>query len=195
MNPPVLPHDEQRLIAESRRGDLRAFSSLVRQHHGRVRAYVGGYLFRSDATDDVAQDVFLNAFRHLDGYRGDAPFSTWLLRIARNQLMTYLRAEGRRRTRETRSLADAFAPWVLSGLDDDDTQLTRQELEIAALRDCIEKLAPASAAMVRDHYFNARSIVEIAQALGKKEGTVRMTLLRIRQALRACIRQASGGTA
>jgi DNA-directed RNA polymerase specialized sigma24 family protein len=41
--------------------------------------------------------------------------------------------------------------------------------------------------MIVDRYFKARSISDMARALGKREGTVRMTLLRLRQALRACV--------
>lgn len=181
--------DEDRLIDRSRRGDIEAFSGLVLLYQVRVRAYVGGYLFDPDVTDDVAQDVFISAFRHIDTYRAEAPFGIWLLRIAHNRVVSHLRTETRRHSREM-DLMDLFLPWLLRDLDTaKDADLSRQERDMGALHRCLANLAPLSAQIVREHYFQARSLVQIARDLDKKEGTVRMTLLRTRQALRECLQK------
>jgi DNA-directed RNA polymerase specialized sigma24 family protein len=62
--------EEARLIEKSRRGDAVAFAQLVALHQGRVRAYVGGAINRPDVVDDLAQEVFLSAFRSLPSYKG-----------------------------------------------------------------------------------------------------------------------------
>ncbi len=198
MNPiasaiPAEPADEARLIAESQRGDAAAFSRLVFVHQGRVRAYIGGSIWRSDVVDDLAQEVFLSAFRSLDTFKGDAPLGVWLLGIARNKLLMHLRTEGRRHNRETGFLDAVLAPWRTRRAEADETDLAQRELEIAALQSCLEGLPAHSAAIVLDHYFKARSIVDISKELGKREGSVRMTLLRVRQALRDCVRQRLDG--
>src|SRR5216110_1197441 len=71
--------DEGRLIDRSRQGDAGAFTQLVSAHQGRVRAYIGGTINRPEVVDDLAQEVFLSAFRSLETYKGEAPFGVWLL--------------------------------------------------------------------------------------------------------------------
>jgi RNA polymerase sigma factor (sigma-70 family) len=86
-------HDDRRgvddtedaaLVARVRLHDDRlAFAQLVRRHQGMVRAQLRRLLHGDDAAaDDLAQEVFLQAWRKLDQFRGDARFATWLHRIA-----------------------------------------------------------------------------------------------------------------
>jgi RNA polymerase sigma-70 factor (ECF subfamily) len=63
--------------------DRRAFEQLVRRHQGMVRAQLRRLLHHDEAAaDDLAQEVFLLAWRKLDQFRGEASFGTWLYRIA-----------------------------------------------------------------------------------------------------------------
>jgi RNA polymerase sigma-70 factor, ECF subfamily len=184
--------DQLRLIERSRNGDAAAFSQLVALHQGRVRAYVGAYisgsLNRSDVVDDLAQEAFLAAFRSLDSYKGDAPFGVWLLGIARHKALMHLRGEVRRLQRESRSIEGVLAPFLVASLEGDEDQLPRREQEIAALQLCLENLPPGSAALIADRYFRSRSIGDIAREIGKGEGAIRMSLLRLRQVLRTCVK-------
>jgi RNA polymerase sigma-70 factor, ECF subfamily len=180
--------EELRLLERSRRGDAAAFSGLVALHQGRVRAYIAGAISRGDVVDDLAQEVFLGAFRKLDSYKGDAPLGVWLLGIARHKALMFLRGELRRLARESAGSVEAvLAPFRLGLVEAEAGELEQQAQQIAALQACLEGLPPASAGMIADRYFNARSIADIARELGKGEGAVRMTLLRLRQALRACV--------
>ncbi len=178
---------EAQLIDQARRGSVDAFAQIVRRYQARVRAYVAGHLMGSSVADDLSQEVFLAAFRYLGGYRGEAALGTWLLSIARNQIISYLRTETRRHQREGKSLEALLLPMATAAADEDETELAQREREIMALQRCVERLAPASAKVVRDHYFGARSIVDIASDLGKQAGSVRMLLLRARAALHECI--------
>jgi RNA polymerase sigma-70 factor (ECF subfamily) len=165
--------EEARLIERSRAGDAAAFSQLVAWHQGRVRAYVGGSISRADVVDDLAQEVFLAAFRSLDSYKGDAPLGVWLLGIARHKTLMHVRGE--------------LAPFRVNLLEHDELDLPRREREISALERCLESLPAGSAGLVTDRYWKARSIPDIARELGKREGAIRMTLFRLRQALRTCV--------
>jgi RNA polymerase sigma factor (sigma-70 family) len=75
---------DQSLVARVLLGnDRRAFEQLLRRHQGMVRAQLRRLLHGDEAAaDDLAQEVFLLAWRKLDQFRGDAKFSTWLYRIA-----------------------------------------------------------------------------------------------------------------
>jgi RNA polymerase sigma-70 factor (ECF subfamily) len=184
--------EQTRLIERSRGGDAAAFSQLVALHQGRVRAYIGAYISgsmnRTDVVDDLAQEAFLAAFRSLESYKGDAPFGVWLLGIARHKALMHLRGEVRRLQRESRSIEGVLAPFLVATLEGDEDQLPRRDQEIAALQVCLENLPPGSAALIADRYFRSRSIADIARELGKGQGAIRMTLLRLRQVLRTCVR-------
>ena len=181
--------DEARLIEKSRRGDASAFTELVVLHQGRVRAYIGGTISRPDVVDDLAQEVFLSALGSIDSYKAEAPFGVWLLGIARHKTLMHLRREVRRLARETRSLDMVLADLRLRVLENDEMNLARREQEIGALQRCLERLPPPGAEMITERYFRARSISDIAREHGKREGTIRMSLLRLRHVLRACVEQ------
>jgi DNA-directed RNA polymerase specialized sigma24 family protein len=67
--------------------------------------------------------------------------------------------------------------------------MARREREIGALQRCLERLPSNGAELITERYFHARSIADMARATGKREGTLRMTLMRLRQVLRACVEQ------
>ena len=76
--------DERRLLARASRGDRHAFGELVRGHEGRVRALLLRLCADRTLADDLAQEVFLRAFRGLVGFEGRSAFGTWVYRIAYN---------------------------------------------------------------------------------------------------------------
>jgi RNA polymerase sigma-70 factor (ECF subfamily) len=83
--------DDAALALAARDGDREAFMQLVRAHQARVRALAYGLLADRALAEDVAQEVFLRAWRGLRGFRGDAAFSTWLYTIARRTALEHAR--------------------------------------------------------------------------------------------------------
>ncbi|HYF48278.1 MAG TPA: sigma-70 family RNA polymerase sigma factor [Planctomycetota bacterium] len=180
--------DEAKLIEQARTRSIEAFSKLVLLHQGRIRAYLGRYVRSQDAVDDLAQEVFLAAYRSLDTYGGDSPFGLWLLGIARNRALAFLRDDLRRRSRESGRFESVLADMRSKQLDAE-AEVVHSANEISALEHCVKNLPANSAQLISEYYFNARSSSELAKMLGRKESAVRMTLLRIRHALRACIQE------
>jgi len=179
--------DESRLIDESLEGSEEAFCRLVRLHQGRIRTYLLRYVHRVDLVDDLAQEVFLTAYHSLRTFKRDAPLSLWLLGIARHQALRHLRDEGRRRARESGRLREILAAFQADEAEragGDDAAFDR---EMAALQDCLKDLPGESSQIVTEHYFRGRSLVSLAGEMGRKEGTVRVALLRIRASLRRCV--------
>ena len=87
--------DDAELIAAAKRGDRKAFSDLVVKYQRRVylaALHVTGN--HSDA-DDVAQETFVKAFRHIAGFDGRSDIFTWLYRIAVNTALNQLRSQKR----------------------------------------------------------------------------------------------------
>ena len=181
------PSDASQL-ERARRGDMDAFADLVRAHHPAVRVVLSAHLREPHAVDDLVQDVFLRAFDRLGTLRDGTAFRAWLLGIARNRALEYLRERLR---------PGLFAPDALEALLDR-TQLVilesedeeaRRGLEVEALRQCSRRLPPVGARLIREHYFKGRPITALAAEERKNEGALRMTLLRLREALRECVRR------
>lgn len=80
--PPPRADDVTPLVARARAGDDEAFRLLFRLHVQRVNRLVTRLGARASDADDLVQAVFVEAFRSLPSFRGDALFSTWLARIA-----------------------------------------------------------------------------------------------------------------
>lgn len=177
--------EEETLVEQARQGSLEAFTEILRLHQGRVRAYLNRYVRGREVVDDLAQDVFLTAYRSLASYRGEAPLAVWLLGIARHRALMLLREEQRRRAREGEKLEQALAGWRCERAES--APLEDRARELRALEDCIAALPPDSAKLVSAHYFDERPLVDLAKSAGRKESALRMTLLRVRQALRMCV--------
>jgi len=97
--------DAAALLARAKLGDVEAFETFVRVHERRVRGLLARMLPDDRDVDEAAQDTFVQAWRSLDRWRGDAAPFTWLYRIAVNEALQ----RTRRRAVETRPLEDAPA--------------------------------------------------------------------------------------
>ena len=84
------------LVRRFRAGEPDAFTELVRRHQQRVYSLCLRMLGEADAAADVAQDTFLTVLRKLEGFRGEAAFTTWLHRVAVNACYDELRRKRRR---------------------------------------------------------------------------------------------------
>ncbi|RZU02440.1 RNA polymerase sigma factor [Rivibacter subsaxonicus] len=89
------PEDEAALVEHARRGDAAAFATLVRRHQSRVRQQLRR-LTHCDAAlaDDLAQEVFMQAWHGLAAFRAEARLSTWLHRIAYTRYLMHRRGSG-----------------------------------------------------------------------------------------------------
>jgi RNA polymerase sigma-70 factor, ECF subfamily len=84
---PVARQPDETLLVEARAGDLDAFGKLVHRYERRVRSVLARLLDDERDVEEAAQDVFVQAWRSLSRYRGDAAFFTWLYRIAVNEAL------------------------------------------------------------------------------------------------------------
>lgn len=168
------------LVVAARDGDRRAFEALVRSTY--VETYTLAHRLTGDADDarDVVQETYLRAFRAIEGFRGDAKFTTWLYRITANCASTHL---GRRRRHRHDELTDDLA--VGDGHPSRDpvgraeNGLLRDQLQVA-----LQSLPPRLRAVIvlRDVYDMAHEA--IAAELGITESAAKVRLHRARRKLR-----------
>lgn len=87
----TLGDSDAALVGRAQAGDLEAFADLVRRYEQRVRFVLHRLLDDERDVEEATQDAFVQAWRNLDRYRGDAAVFTWLYRIAVNEALARLR--------------------------------------------------------------------------------------------------------
>jgi RNA polymerase sigma-70 factor (ECF subfamily) len=184
--------EEAGLLRQAVAGSQEAFAMLVRLHQAAVRWCLVRYVRDPATADDLAQEVFLAAYRNLAKCRSADSLRGWLLGIARNMAIQHVRGEARRRLRERGSLSIQLAQWRIEHLEQDPEDGRDHERQFETLRHCVEHLAPESRRVVEEHYFHRQTVESIAQRQGRGAGAVRMMLLRIRKTLGECIRKNLG---
>ena len=85
------PITDAELVARAKRGELDAFEALTTRYEQRVYSLALRMLRHEQDAEDVTQQTFLSALENLDGFRGDASFATWLLRIATHAALKVIR--------------------------------------------------------------------------------------------------------
>jgi RNA polymerase sigma-70 factor, ECF subfamily len=187
---------EESLVARVRQGDRGAFDLLVERHLQHVWAVVWRTLRHHEDTEDVVQEVFLAAFRGLQGYRGEARFSTWLHRIAVTRALNHLDRKEEKMRRASREISDpagrletgAEGPgdWVVIKTPSPLQALEAKELA-RRVSECLSRLPSAWRVVLTLRDVEAHSYEEIAGLVGLALGTVRSRLARARVALRQCV--------
>ena len=94
--PPL--NDEGRLVEQARAGDAQAFTELVNRYERKVYRLAKHITQNDEDAEDVLQEAFLKAYEHLDTFKGDSKFYTWIVRIAVNEALMKLRKRRSDRT-------------------------------------------------------------------------------------------------
>lgn len=177
---------DARLVARAGAGDIDAFEQIYRREHGRVYALCLRLTADPQRARELTQSVFVRAWDRLGSFRGDSLLSSWLHRIAVNELLTEARTDRRRRARVTlaEDMSDDADEVVRGGGLDRmgyarpvDTE-TRIDLERA-----IAALPPGARTVFVLHDIEGYRHEEISRMTGSAEGTLRAQLHRARKLL------------
>ena len=181
---------DRELVERVQRGDSAAFDVLVRKYQHRVIGLIGRYVHDWSECQDIAQEVFMRAYRALGNFRGDAQFSTWLHRIAVNTAKNHLVAQNRRPPTDDIDVMDAEQFDTSLRLRDTDTpehELLRQEIETTVM-DAVNRLPGELRDAITLREVEGLSYDEIAERMGCPIGTVRSRIFRAREAIDAQLR-------
>ena len=157
-----------------------AIRQLYIRHAEVLHGYVERFCTDRTSADDVVQETFIRAWRHLPKLSADdRPIRPWLFRVARNLLIDADRAA-------------RACPVVVQALPDEDAgtdsaldQVLDRELMSAAL----QHLSPAHRAVLIEAFYNGGSLVAVARELGIPHGTARSRMHYALQALRQQLRE------
>ncbi len=184
----------QQLVEQAVNGCPDSFAQLVELYHKRVRLYLGKFIQCSAQVDDVAQEVFVTAFSQLRRFRNDAKFSTWLIGIARNKALEFLKGEIRNRKKHRQFFEAEIAKRQISRLEMQQREGELAEKRLSAMQICLEQLPDQLRALIDSYYFEQQTANDIAAKSKVSAGSIRMKLLRVRRILQKCIVARSQGT-
>jgi RNA polymerase sigma-70 factor, ECF subfamily len=179
--------DESELLAAARTGDAKAFSELMRRYEGKIFRLAQHITQNREDAEDVLQETFLKAYEHLDQFKGDSKFYTWVVRIAVNQSLMKLR---KRKTDRSVSLdegidtgEDTVVREIAAWDENPEQKYSREELgEI--LDNAVQSLAPPYRTVFVLRDIDELSTEETAEALDLSIPAVKSRLLRARLQLR-----------
>lgn len=173
------------IVERVRAGEVDAYAEVIRRYQHVVWRIASFALLDVGTTEDLVQQVFVNAYESLEQFQHGRDFGAWLRTIARNQVRKQLRQS----SRDERKLRRYHA-YLTTRLDDDERAgdtLQREESLREALQRCREQLSPPATKALSLRYEQAKGFDAIAKALGRTVAATRQLLSRTRLALRQCI--------
>lgn len=165
-------------VREAQAGSVAAFERIYRDHSPRVYALCLRLAGDASRAEELTQDVFVRAWEKLSSFRGESAFSTWLHRLAVNEVLGRRRADGRRGARVI--YADDLTLF--------ETPRATSEAEPLDLERAMATLPDATRTVFVMHDVEGYTHEEIARLTGRAEGTSKTLLHRARKMLRERLR-------
>lgn len=184
--------EDLRLVGEALEGDYDAFEQIVTRYQDKAYRLAWSLVKDDSDANDVVQDAFLNVYRKLDSYNGDAAFSSWIYRVIVNTALMRLR---KRKRRSEVSMAD-LGP---SFLDDGHHAFTVPEWRVRAdeavenrelrekILEAIDQLEPKYQTVFILKEIEGLSLKEIGDIMDLTVPAVKSRLHRARLYLRASL--------
>jgi RNA polymerase sigma-70 factor (ECF subfamily) len=173
--------NDNEIISQVLSGDQQAYAILVSRYQSYVFTLTLRFTKNREDAEEVAQDVFIKAYRALADFKGNSKFSTWLYTIVNNTCITFLR----KKRLEVHSLDKEG---VFEVADSQDSGLRANQVEqkskVAMVNNAIGLLGPDDAEIITLFYKSEQSLEEIAVILGLEPNTAKVRLHRARARLK-----------
>ena len=174
--------DDIALIRMVLQGQQSAYATLVTRYQSFVFTIALRYVNNRELAEELAQDVFVKAYRYLADFKGNSKFSTWLYTIVNTTCLSHLRKKN----------TDALLPGdeqmhVLAdgdGIGEQPVNRLEQREQKQMLEQAIQHLPETDAAIISLFYLAEQSVEEIGIVVGLTPGNVKVRLFRARQKLK-----------
>ncbi len=159
---------EKRIIQRAKRGEASAFGLLYDRYQPQIYRFIFLKVSRREEAEDLTHQVFLQALQHIGEYEDVGfPFTSWLYRIARNEVIDHYRTK-----RQAISLDDVD-PEYFATLDRAMEDAERR-MDVRRVTDALKQLKPEYQDVIIMRFIEDLSPKEIAVALQKSEGAVKL---------------------
>ena len=175
---------EADLIAAALGGDSGSFEALVQKYSPRVFGTARRYARRESEVEDIVQEVWLKVFQKLGGFRGEAPFEHWLMRLAVRTCYDFLRAHQRNRETTFSELSQTETDWLERFGVEPESANEKAEAARMLVERILEELSPAARLVITLLEIEDRSVKEISQLTGWSVPLVKVRAFRARAEMR-----------
>lgn len=158
--------NEGSLVRRAQQRDPVALTQLYEENFDRIYRYIVLKIGDRTEAEDMTQQVFLNALKSISSFKWKGmPFSSWLYRIAHNQVVDYLRKKGKRATVPLDESMKAG--------NDDPGHAAERKTEIEELAAATQKLTRLQQEVISLRFGGELSVAEVAKVMGKSEGAIK----------------------
>jgi RNA polymerase sigma-70 factor, ECF subfamily len=158
--------DEQKVVERAQKGDSSAFAQIYEEYFDRIYRYIAVRIFDRTEAEDLTEQVFLKSLESIKSFKWKgSPFSSWLFRIAHNQVVDWQRKMSKR---QNLPLDDAILGGGVDTASAAELNLTMDELRVA-----LSKLTELQRQVIILRFASGLSIAESAKIMGKSDGAVK----------------------
>lgn len=172
-----MTEQEDKELVKKAKKDAEAFGKLYDKYYSRIFGYILKRVANLDLAQDITSEIFLKALKNIGGFRWkNVPFSAWLYRISNNEISNYFR-----KNKYNISLDKVKEPLGASNLEAEymeaQDKLERHR-DFLKIQEKIAVLPVKYQEVLALRFFEGKKIKEIADILGKREGTIKSLLHR-----------------
>jgi RNA polymerase sigma-70 factor (ECF subfamily) len=190
--------DDLALVDAARAGDASAFTALVVRYQRKVYAVALGIVRDPDQAWDVSQEAFVRVHGHLDGFKGDSSFQTWVMRIVSHLAIDSLRRERKNRRDQLEDIKEEVIGEAGEGIlstplgSDPSASLLRRELS-GRMQAALDGLPEIHRTVLVLREVEGLTYEELAERLGVQKGTVMSRLFHARRKMQAALQEYHDG--
>jgi RNA polymerase sigma-70 factor (ECF subfamily) len=190
--------EDDELIREAQKGQRAAFDTLVRRYDQSVLRLALHMLGNEQDAQDVHQEAFIKAYRHLGNFRFECSFYTWLYRIVTNLCLDQLRRRKSRREDPATAIDSSGDEMDLLANISDDRAMSNPARELERklmgerIREALDKLTPRERTVFELKHYQGLKLRTIGEMLSTTEETAKNTLFRATRKLRANLAELRG---
>jgi RNA polymerase sigma-70 factor (ECF subfamily) len=174
---------DEALVQSIADGDWRAMAQLYARHSVRLYRFILRLTRNAATAEDLVSEVFLEVWRAARHFRAESRVSTWLLAIARNRTLSFMRR------RADEPLDDRVAATIEDPADDPESSADKLSRR-AIVRSCLQRLSAGHRQVMDLVYYHDRTVDEIAGILGISPNTVKTRMFYARSKMGGLLRQA-----
>jgi RNA polymerase sigma-70 factor (ECF subfamily) len=193
--PQVSPNaaSDAELVRRARDRDEAAIREIMRSNNRRLYRLARGILRNDSEAEDVVQETYVRAFTHLDSFRGDSSFGTWLGRIAINEALGRLRRRraGVETSLEPEHFNAQIIPFPAPAASDPEKTMAQRQIQ-NVVEQAIDELPEPFRIVFMTRVVEGMNVEETAEILGLKPETVKTRLHRARAVLRENVEKKIG---
>jgi RNA polymerase sigma-70 factor, ECF subfamily len=173
--------DEELLVQRAQQQDSEALTRIYEAYFDKIYRYLVVRVRNEIEAEDLTQQVFMKVLQSISSYKSKGvPFSSWIYRIAHNQMVDFMRQQNKKATVDIEGLQ-------LPDNADDPQQVIEQQVDVEEVKKATQKLTAAQQEVLSLRFTAEMSIAQCAEIMGKSEGAIKAlqhsAVLALRKAL------------